>query len=546
MKKLWKILSAVLTLAMLLSLAPMVLAEEQANEPVIPITAPTAERIYCEMGYDDYYTYGSILYPQLAYEYFDVTGEPDNHIKLSSLINEDGTFTEYTMQAINSSLDELLEYGEITKEELLAVIGEIPADIYSAFAAIDDFMYYTVAEMLALFAEMDPAASEIYEAFITDYPDGSALHAEIIEKYFDGNEKPALEDILYFLVGDMVRITYNVPNAYIQYLNTLDYSEYTFIGDVLAPNGAYAEGVSHLYGSRNVFTTLKGICEDGDLAYQVNEKAFTLITGYTTDLDGYLYTVTPIYEYMYDENGNKINDVSKLIDGEGKVIGTDMSVRDYAIQMCASGYTEDYYEYEVYPEVYEGQYITVFAEILEKYVPDMEDDYISELPDDPMAAATEEVDSFIDMCKEWGYTDEEILEELMFMYGDFEYDHYGYFVESVIEGYARDSDGNKIHIDDVMEGDGTLLTGEYKGRSVQSVLNELVETMDTSALLKGDVTADGKVNLSDVTAMLKKVAGWDVEVPEDAADANGDGGVNISDVSLTLQYIAGWDVTMVY
>ena len=60
--------------------------------------------------------------------------------------------------------------------------------------------------------------------------------------------------------------------------------------------------------------------------------------------------------------------------------------------------------------------------------------------------------------------------------------------------------------------------------------------------LFGDVTEDGKVNLSDVSEMLKSIAKWDVDPNVIAADANHDGSMNLSDVTLVLKYIAGWDV----
>lgn len=60
----------------------------------------------------------------------------------------------------------------------------------------------------------------------------------------------------------------------------------------------------------------------------------------------------------------------------------------------------------------------------------------------------------------------------------------------------------------------------------------------------GDVTYDGKVALSDVSLILKYVAGWDVTVGLSYAEVTGDGFVTLADVSLILKYIAGWDVTL--
>lgn len=58
----------------------------------------------------------------------------------------------------------------------------------------------------------------------------------------------------------------------------------------------------------------------------------------------------------------------------------------------------------------------------------------------------------------------------------------------------------------------------------------------------GDSNSDGNVNLSDVSAMLKSVAKWEVELNDVAVDANRDGKVTLSDITLVMKYIAGWDV----
>lgn len=60
----------------------------------------------------------------------------------------------------------------------------------------------------------------------------------------------------------------------------------------------------------------------------------------------------------------------------------------------------------------------------------------------------------------------------------------------------------------------------------------------------GDCNGDGKIDLSDVTLMLKKVADWDVQIDSPAADVNVDGRLNLKDVTLLLQSVAKWDVTL--
>lgn len=60
-------------------------------------------------------------------------------------------------------------------------------------------------------------------------------------------------------------------------------------------------------------------------------------------------------------------------------------------------------------------------------------------------------------------------------------------------------------------------------------------------IFMGNANKDNKFNLSDAASMLQKIAKWDVEIDEIAADVNGDGAMNLSDVSLLLQNIAGWE-----
>lgn len=62
--------------------------------------------------------------------------------------------------------------------------------------------------------------------------------------------------------------------------------------------------------------------------------------------------------------------------------------------------------------------------------------------------------------------------------------------------------------------------------------------------MKGDVNSDYSINLSDVTLILKHIAGWSTGMYTDNADVTGDGNINLADVSLILKYIAGWDVTL--
>ena len=59
-----------------------------------------------------------------------------------------------------------------------------------------------------------------------------------------------------------------------------------------------------------------------------------------------------------------------------------------------------------------------------------------------------------------------------------------------------------------------------------------------SDLLPGDVNRDGRVNVSDVSALINMILGV-TETDEAAADVNGDGRVNVSDVTALINIILG-------
>ncbi|MBO4813468.1 MAG: dockerin type I repeat-containing protein [Muribaculaceae bacterium] len=60
----------------------------------------------------------------------------------------------------------------------------------------------------------------------------------------------------------------------------------------------------------------------------------------------------------------------------------------------------------------------------------------------------------------------------------------------------------------------------------------------TPVLLKGDVNRDGKVNVSDVTALINMILGV-ITKDEESADVNKDGKINVSDVTALVNIILG-------
>ncbi len=68
---------------------------------------------------------------------------------------------------------------------------------------------------------------------------------------------------------------------------------------------------------------------------------------------------------------------------------------------------------------------------------------------------------------------------------------------------------------------------------------ETIPPTDYNPDVWGDVTGDGKTNVSDATALQKYIAGMDVSFNAEKADVNGDGKVNVSDATYIQKAIAG-------
>ena len=74
--------------------------------------------------------------------------------------------------------------------------------------------------------------------------------------------------------------------------------------------------------------------------------------------------------------------------------------------------------------------------------------------------------------------------------------------------------------------------------SYDALGNRTSKKVTGSGTLRGDVNGDGRVNVSDVTALINMILGL---TPMDATrgDVNGDGRVNVSDVSELINIIMG-------
>ena len=75
------------------------------------------------------------------------------------------------------------------------------------------------------------------------------------------------------------------------------------------------------------------------------------------------------------------------------------------------------------------------------------------------------------------------------------------------------------------------------------VLSALV-TASFGSTAPGDADGDGKVNAKDVSALLKKLSGWEIAIRSDLADVNCDGSVGAKDAAAMLKHLAGWNVEL--
>ncbi len=113
------------------------------------------------------------------------------------------------------------------------------------------------------------------------------------------------------------------------------------------------------------------------------------------------------------------------------------------------------------------------------------------------------------------------------------YDYYGFiretFAPAVIVECAFVDNREDMKIIDT--------EAEQKKMGV-AVAKGILKTLGIEYIV-GDVNGDGKINITDAAALLRRLAGHMGEVDLSAADVNGDGRVNISDVSALMKRLAG-------
>jgi hypothetical protein len=90
--------------------------------------------------------------------------------------------------------------------------------------------------------------------------------------------------------------------------------------------------------------------------------------------------------------------------------------------------------------------------------------------------------------------------------------------------------------DNLEPGTYHVTTHYYRGSNLLSLSGGTPDCQ--VGFLRGDVNGDGKVNVSDVSALINMIMGI-TAMDQSAADVNGDGRVNVSDVSALINIILG-------
>ena len=154
---------------------------------------------------------------------------------------------------------------------------------------------------------------------------------------------------------------------------------------------------------------------------------------------------------------------------------------------------------------------------------------------------------------------------IVYNIGDFAYDNMDVTVAQGTHNFTFDSDDAEFNKSDMnlnaIPMANKIIPGACKNVDENSLYNCLIRPgvnaegknvlkcdfcgHEEESTVYGDANGDGKVNLDDVTEMLKYIAKWEgVAVDAVAADVNVDGSIALADVTLMLQYIAKWDVVL--
>ena len=97
----------------------------------------------------------------------------------------------------------------------------------------------------------------------------------------------------------------------------------------------------------------------------------------------------------------------------------------------------------------------------------------------------------------------------------------------------------------VLASDGsTLADGDGVPHGSALVCRSVTGEETFSCVITGDANPDAKLNMKDVSRMIRSFAGYFELDKSGVIDVNCDGANNMKDVSAMLRYLAGWDVTV--
>lgn len=108
-----------------------------------------------------------------------------------------------------------------------------------------------------------------------------------------------------------------------------------------------------------------------------------------------------------------------------------------------------------------------------------------------------------------------------------------YGLSTNIEIYYIAEDGTAEKLDTVID---------FENRTATAVLSHFsTYVLADIPFTYGDADDQEGISISDVSAILKYIADWDITITAAAADVNCDGKISITDATLILNYIAKWD-----
>ena len=539
-KHLRTLLSIVIAAALLISCVPTVFAEDAVSSPIVSARTPTPELIYAVLN-------GAVVTPDGGIGYgpeLHTLSYPDGTpIKLSELIvNEEGDLGDRAVTALMFEATKIFAGDDVSMtdedaEEMLSSLKEAFGDPLNLYTIIDvgiDKVYELVCG--------------ISEEIATNYPTAESFRLAVMQKLFDGNPRPTPEQLIALTKG----IAVQNPDTSISI---------TVVRDIIVTE-EFGDEIVNM-----VLTLDKGVTERGRINVNLDGKdygsvyeklvaerdsitatqALAIMTGYLTDPFGNLYTAAPIYNYFNTEKSGVLRadnvSASSLIDNDGTIAGTGLTYGECLKDSLLADYETIFRSLPAGIRNLAGRAIS--------------SDLIEEMIDAQCAEAS--IPTFEEFCEMYAVEgdDEAYLRE---QYEDFlgymllqlfEIDPYGRVATDYTYGYLLYG-GSEVNVSQVMDPETGVLadSGAFGGaETIFEALDAYIASLTHLGVsLAGDVNDDGELSLDDVITMLKHIAGWDINLDDQAqlaADVDGDGEITVSDCIASLKKIADWDINLV-